>query len=449
LFRIAIHLAYNLLVAPCLVSAELLLSLWIPKINTRRKSWRLLLQHVAGLPRKARTIWFHASSMGEFEQCKPVIEQIKQNDEDCTVVVSFSSPSGYDNVGSYSWIDTAFYLPIDTLARMRFVLDAVKPDIVFINRYDIWWNMMYLLAKNDIPTVIINATYPSSPLFRLPIFSSYVANLYKKVKCVFPVSLNDYTKFCTILVSTTTATYLVERCSKVMWLNVISYNVIQSSDTRLDRLLLATKSIPHSIKDIQLHYSPNDIVIVVGSSWSEDEKIVLDGYTSLVKEYDNLRLIIVPHEPTELVVASLLSEVEGSMPLSSVTNDTEFKHIIVDSIGKLLSLYSLATCAYVGGGNGVGVHSVTEPAVWGIPVACGKNIYRSIDAKALHNLGGLAIVQTPDEFIQWIKNSVIDIENRTSIGIINSTYIQKNSGGTSGIIEWYQSWKSYEEYLNE
>lgn len=441
MFRVALHLAYSLLVAPCLVCAELLLSLWLPKINTRRKTWKLSLEIIANIHRKERTIWFHSASMGEFEQCKPVIEQIKKNDNDCTIVVSFSSPSGYDNAGSYNWIDGIFYLPIDSYSRMKTVLECVKPNIVFINRYDVWWNMMYLLDKNRITTVLINATYPSSRLFQLPIFTWYIKNLYHTFRTVFAVSLSDYSSFRNLLGNERVETHLVERNSEMMWLNIVENIVTQSSDTRLDRLLLAKKTIPQSINDLRQHYSQDDVVIVVGSSWTEDENIILESYTTLSKEHDTLRLIVVPHEPTEQVVNSLLSKLDNSISLSSVSNESKFKHIIVDSIGKLLPLYSLATCAYVGGGNGVGVHSVTEPSVWGIPVACGENIHRSIDAKALKELGGLSIVRTSNEFIQWMKNCVIDEPNRATISAINSSYIEKNSGGTNDIIEWYQSWK--------
>lgn len=206
------------------------------------------------------------------------------------------------------------------------------------------------------------------------------------------------------------------------------------SDTRLDRISSRVSQIlqhPLLIHELcPIDYSDEDTVIVLGSSWSKDEHLFL---SQLHKMPSSLRLIIVPHEPDDLTISRLKNECPHSGILSELKYGDNPKHVIVDSVGKLMVLYAIADAVYIGGGFGFGVHSCAEPAGFGIPLACGPFVHRSPDAIALHSLGALDIIHTEEEAYSWMMQIIID--NKKLAADASARYIKESAGMTSKVIE--------------
>lgn len=365
-----------------------------------------------------KKIWFHAASMGEFEQAKPIIEYIKSIRQDLEIIVSFFSPSGYRTQKNYPFADDVFYFPFDTLNNAKKLISKLKPNVAIFIRYELWLNILSELKSNGIPAYLINATFPGK---KNPVSNPMLLEYYKKcldnINCV--VSISDYHDA------------LFKQLK-----NALSSKSLP--DSRFDRIVAKVKSA-NDMKVLINDYFPKDrFVLVAGSTWEADEVIVSDAIGQLINDgYHNLRVIIVPHEPTKEHLERSFQLFKGFVTLSEVISNPLLhdKSIIVDSIGKLLSLYSYANIAYVGGGFGVGVHSVAEPAGYGIPVACGKNCSNSPDAANLQNAGSLTVINNESDLYSWIKANLDDEEFRFLAGVKSREYIENRTGSSIKLAE--------------
>jgi 3-deoxy-D-manno-octulosonic-acid transferase len=416
---------YSYLAIPLLQGA-LFLASWVnPKARERRRglkeSWKRLHSlplHDSDVPR----FWFHAASLGEFESLKPIIERVQSRHTQAFIIVSFFSPSGYVPSRAYSFADAIVYLPLDSPRLTRRFLDLVQPTCAVISRTDIWWNYLKILHERGIPSVLVAARLnPSSILVCTAFGREYLRMVYGYFTSIYSASSEETRAF--------------EECGIAC---------ITAADPRLDRIA-AECSQPAQNLIPDNFFSKQDFVLVVGSSWENDEQILLSAYKQLETALQQrLRLVIVPHEPHPAHIHRLLEQLPQSQTLSGVqalhshivpNKSLPPQHIIVDSVGNLLHLYQYANAAYVGGGFGAGVHSVAEAAGYGLALACAPAIKRSPDAQALNQQGALTLVRTSEELHTWLVKVMTQEQWRRECGQIAYKYVHSSLGWSSSIAD--------------
>lgn len=359
----------------------------------------LAFQRALLLTKTSPRVLFHAASMGELEQCVPIMHALHKLVPHTEIFVSSTSPSGHSHARSLPEAACALYQPLDTKRNVSRYLNVVQPDAVVIDRYDVWPNFIAETHRRGVPIHLVNATMPSAAMNRF--LRSWVRGFYRLLSTISAVDPGD-------------ATYLSE-------LTGMKINTLP--DTRIDRVLERI-SAPN---DRILKLRRSDLItVVIGSSWPPDEDMMFQSIANI--NDSRLRLIIVPHEPTEEAV----STIERELPMTRLTDATQETrgHIVVDTVGSLLSLYSIADAAFIGGGFGAGVHSVTEPAVHGIPIACGPRTERSRDARALEAAGVLCRVTEPTEATAWLRTIVLDLDTRNKIGRYANEFFSQRSGSS-------------------
>jgi 3-deoxy-D-manno-octulosonic-acid transferase len=418
-----ISLFYNFIVLPVLLSIKSIIQPFNSKLKEREGMWEDVIEDFAesDQPTNKRRIWFHSASMGEFEQAKPVIEYLKENFKDIYIIVSFFSPSGYNNQKNYKYADAVLYMPIDTSFNARYFINTIKPDVAVFVRYEIWLNHLSYLKKLGTPTLLICATKPNSKAMRkYSILRSFLKKAYSCFSTIYTINQEQTEFFEKLKIDTRIETL---------------------SDTRFDRI---ANTVENSLKSPILRENfigNNDFVIVAGSTWQPCEKILINSI-SYFHNYseNNVKLVIVPHEPT----LNHINELTGLIPdyvllsnyLDDINSDYSNKNImIVDTIGMLLRLYASADVAYIGGGFGVGIHSVTEPAGYGIPLSTGPKIENSPDAIELHKLGAISIIQNADAFANWVKLLIDNPKEKERTGKISYDYVHKQKGSSKKIAQ--------------
>ncbi|MFW5663284.1 MAG: 3-deoxy-D-manno-octulosonic acid transferase [Bacteroidota bacterium] len=378
------------------------------KMQLREKTWKDMANSLP--PKNSRRIWVHAASMGEFEQAKPLIEMISKNYPEIEIIVSFFSPSGYENQKNYKFADHKLYMPIDKKENASFFVDKVDPDLVLFVRYELWINHFREIKSRNIPLILFCATKPGVD----GIIEKISRPFYKKAFSYFDVIFTAGKEH---------TDYLHDLALKAQ--------IVTSADTRIDRILEKVRSANDSfnfLKDFLKH----DLVLLAGSTWPDDEEMIV----SALKNHNDISVVFVPHEPDPAHIKALSTKIKDYVLLSDIEKHEHgcYSHIIVDSIGKLLLLYGIADLAYIGGGFGAGVHSVTEPAGYGLPLAAGKKINNSPDAPRLENAGALQVVVNSSEFSAWLDN--MKIKNKYSkAAAAAKSYVESSRNATEFIFE--------------
>lgn len=360
---------YTYFIAPIIWLLFKIGALFFSEFKSRDKVISEFSKTESEIPAKQNVLWVHAASMGEFEQAKPIIEYIRSKEEQLSILVTFFSPSGYDNQKNYPFADVITYIPIDTICGMEQFILKVHPDVVVFIRYEIWPNLLQLLSAKSIPYFYVNATFPNS-WFWESIGRSFLKKLLSNAEGIYAVNEQNFDKF----------TQLIE-----------SSNVHRSADTRIDRIIEKVRT--HQVE--RWYTLPQKPTLVLGSSWKEEEMLLHSISTQLLNEF---HCIIVPHKPEIATIERLQGVFPNSVLLSQLRQEDSLDNqiVIVDSVGKLLSLYSLASVAFVGGGFGRCVHSTAEPIAYGIPTFCGPNISSSPDATTFQQAGVLTIVRNKE-----------------------------------------------------
>lgn len=423
-FKIAIFLVvYNLIIVPLLYIALNLLAFFNKKVKTGIKGRKKLFHdlNLAKIVPQKPTFWFHSSSLGEFEQAKPLITKIKEK-LNPNIVVTFFSPSGYEHSKNYPLADIVSYIPFDSLNNARKFINLIKSskNYLFLMKYDIWPNHLYTARKNNFTICLANAIIDgkkiSSPLKRL-----FYSTLYELVDYIFLISKEDE-----------------KNLSK---LNLKRPSVIATGDTRYDQVLLRSKESKKKLILPENITKANQVkrkVFVVGSSWEEDEKVILPGIIKIQKYEPMILTILVPHEPTWENIQRIeknLKDKTTFIRFSNIKNYNDEKIIIVDSVGYLMALYAYADVAYVGGSFKQGIHSVLEPATYGIPIIYGPKIDNSLEAQNLAKIGAGFIVKNRREFYKTLRKLLSDENLRTKSGQKAFEFIHLNLGATEKIIE--------------
>ncbi len=418
-----IRMAYNAVLMPLAGAAFFIGKLFNKRLAARVDGVRHTWDVLRALPPGGRRVWFHAASMGEFEQAKSIIERIKEVRPDIRIIVSFFSPSGYEHQKNYRHADAVVYLPLDTPANARRFVGLLAPDAAVFVRYDLWHNHLAELSRRSVPTALICATVNPDSALLSSFFIELTRRSYSFFTAIHTAGESETERFRTYSLAT-------------------EQQLVTAVDTRFDRIASQVEAArEHPVLPSDL-FAPQDIVAVAGSTWEEDEDILLQAYDQLeAHTREHVRLVLVPHQPGQDAVNRLLALLPNAQRLSDIESSMVagerpvFRHIVVDSVGKLLRLYSHAHCAYVGGGFGAGVHSVTEPAGYGIPLACGPGISRARDAIALRKLGALTVIENVHDAREWLLATATSPSIREKRGGIARNYVYAGVGYSSVIAQ--------------
>lgn len=358
------------------------------------------------------TIWFHCASLGEFEQGFPVMEALKKEFPSYKIVVSFFSPSGYEIKKNTPIADAVVYLPMDTRANAARFVAAVHPTLVCFVKYEVWPN--YLLELNDkkIAAFLISGVFREDQLF----FKSYGSFMRRALNC-----------FDTIFVQ--------NKSSKEL-LNRIHFNTVQiSGDTRFDRVSRQIEQ--DNSLDFMEQFKGSSLCLVCGSTWPEDEDVLLPFINSTV---NSIKVVIAPHTIEKHKIDQLQKKItKTTIRYSEIATQkngvANVSVLIIDTIGLLTKIYSYADIAYVGGGMGTtGLHNILEPATFGIPIVIGKNYENFPEAERLRSLAGLYTIETPLEASELLQKFVTDTSFLDKTGMIAGHFTNSNTGATEFIM---------------
>jgi 3-deoxy-D-manno-octulosonic-acid transferase len=358
-------------------------------------------------------LWFHVSSLGEFEQARPVIEGVKKNFPDYKILLTFYSPSGYELRKDYPLADYVYYLPLDTPRNATRFLDIVKPDKVFFVKYEFWYNFLTELKKREIPTYIFSALFRPSQFFFKP---------YGKW---FLKALKAYTHI------------FVQNQSSFDVLQQFGFdNVSISGDTRLDRvaqIARAASDLPKVEK-----FCAGNRVIVAGSTWQEDEELFLNYVNECTHQ---VKFVVAPHEVNEKSLERITALLKRPYILySSDSTSEEFSRadvLVVDGYGYLVSVYRYAQIAYIGGGFTTGIHSILEPAVYGMPVVFGPDYHKFHEAIEMIQLGAAHSVANYEELKNLLESYLTDPVRLETESRFASQYVESNRGATEQIVHYF------------
>lgn len=412
-------LFYNALVHPPLWLAFRVLWLFNRKVRRglrgRHTSLQRLRVFLRGNP-GARRLWVHASSMGEFEQAKPIIEALRESDPGLVIIASFFSPSGYENNLRYRAVDAVVYIPFDSTRRARRFLELLRPTAAVFIRYDVWPNHIWACREMGIPVMLANATLRENSGRLRPLIRLFHRHVYDCMEVILTVSERDAEAF--------------------RRLRLRHARIEAVGDTRYDRVA-GKAALSRKRLLVPEHILEGRKVIVVGSSWPEDEEVLLPALFALLERDPRLLCVIVPHEPTIDHLEFLEYRLNGSVThlrFSYLQSWSGERLLIVDSIGILLPLYAVADVAFVGGGFKSNVHNTLEPAAYGIPVLYGPKIGNSQEARELANAGGGFVVRSTDDVRTALEMLLDDETRRGAAGAAAGRFVAERSGSTAHIL---------------
>ena len=416
---------YNLII---ILASQIvkLLALFNPKIklfvNGRKNVFSILKSKIALTD---KTIWFHAASLGEYEQGLPVIEKIKIQHPNHKIVITFFSPSGYEVRKNNTVADVTVYLPLDTKSNAQQFLKLVHPEMVFFIKYEFWPNYLNQIKNLNIKTYLISGIFRENQAF----FKWY-GGFYRNALKTF-----DY--------------FFVQNESSKKLLQSINFNNVKiSGDTRFDRVvsILERDNSLDFIQQFKGNSSNTGMTtIVIGSSWPKDESLLINYIN---KSSNNLKFIIAPHNIKSEQIANLKSQITKKTILFSEFENfnavrtsrdlslRDYNIFIIDTIGILTKIYSYADIAYVGGGFGnPGVHNILEPATFGIPIVIGPNYSHFAEATALVHQEGCISISNQNELNEALDNLISNKDIRHEKGHICATFVQMNKGATDTILK--------------
>lgn len=383
-------------------------------VRGQRDTWRILREKIDPT---ARYVWFHAASLGEFEQGLPLIERLRREQPSRKILLTFFSPSGYEVRKDYKGADVVCYLPFDSPTAARRFIKWARPEMAFFIKYEFWRNYIDVLSKKSIPIYSVSSIFrPGQIFFRW--YGRKYARCLRRITHFFVQN---------------------ERSVELLRTIGVQDNVTIVGDTRFDRVIdirNAAKPLPIVEQFIRPTYgnTSQPFVLVAGSSWQPDEDILLD----YVNRHPDLRLVIAPH----VVNDAHIQEIEQKLTTpalrysqATLENVDDYRVLIIDGYGLLSSIYRYATVAYVGGGFGVGIHNVPEAAVYGIPVIIGPNHQRFAEAVALIANGGCKSIKNAEDFSVIMDDFLENPAHITQAGSAAGDYIHQNAGATPVIYQ--------------
>ena len=404
-------LIYNLVVQLFILSIRL-----AAPFNRKARKWvdgrKGLWSRLESLPWSSDIrIWFHAASLGEFEQGRPLIELIRAKHPDAQILLTFFSPSGYESMSGYEGVDFIEYLPPDTRRNARHFIKAVAPSLSVFIKYEIWANFWKELVDNQIPTILISAQFrPKQWYFRSG--GGFVRHLLSSISQIFTADVSS-------------AQLLKDQGFE---------NVTRCGDTRMDRVITIAE---HHQDFGHIRRALGDgPVLVAGSTWPEDERMILNTAESM-----GYKLVIAPHEIAEKDLERVESLIKGSsVRFSTLTASDKqtYDAVIVDTMGHLSQIYHIGDVAYVGGGFGEGIHNVLEPVAHHLPVIFGPRFSKFREAYDLIEQGIGISVSSNEEFGTALMKFGPSA-SRSHLHSLIDTYIADQRGATDCIYAYIRA----------
>ena len=352
-------------------------------------------------------IWIHVSSLGEFEQGRPLIEMLKQHNPERRILLPFFSPSGYEVCKNYNLADVICYLPFDLPGNVHRFLDAVDVETAIFVKYEFWGNYLSELHRRGIPTYIISAIFRPTQAF----FKPWGGTFRKMLGC--------YTRL-----------FVQDEESRALLESVGVTNVTVAGDTRFDRV---TDSLDNKIDlPVVETFSRGQFTLFAGSSWQPDEEFIIPYFN----RHPEMKMVIAPHEISPERIAGIKEKITRPVALyteSTPESAAEADCLIIDCFGILSKSYRFATVAYVGGGFGVGIHNINEAAVYGIPVVFGPKYQKFKEARDLISIEGAFTISSGDEFATVMDRLLSDGDYLRKHGETAGNYIKSNLGATKKI----------------
>jgi len=370
-----------------------------------RKGWKQKLQEA--IPAGKKVVWFHAASLGEFEQGRPLIERIRREHPDYFILITFFSSSGYEVRKNYKNADLITYLPLDTPGNVRFFLETVKPSLVFFIKYEFWYNFLRELKRQNTPVYLVSGIFrPDHIFFR------WYGSWFRK-------QLGNFTFF-----------FVQNKKSLDLLKSIGLNNIMITGDTRFDTVAGAAAS--ETPREVVEAFTGGKKCLVAGSTWPEDEVLL----TALINEAsDDIKFIIAPHEIHSKHIESIVAQLKKDYILFSAAtpgNVAGKQVLIIDNIGLLLRIYSYAPLAYVGGGFGKGIHNILEPAAFGAPVIMGPNYRKFQEAVDLTSRSGAFSINNFKE-LETVYRKII--QDPSPFSAIVKNYVEARTGATEGIMK--------------
>ncbi|MBR3513991.1 MAG: 3-deoxy-D-manno-octulosonic acid transferase [Bacteroidaceae bacterium] len=360
-----------------------------------------------------RYVWFHAASLGEFEQGRPLMERLRRECPQYKILLTFFSPSGYEVRKNYQGADVICYLPLDTPTNVRLFFHYVKPEMAFFIKYEFWQNFMKGCKKRGIPVYSVSSIFRPNQIF----FRWYGRHGYAKV-------LDKVTWF-----------FVQNEQSRQLLATLGHTNVSIVGDTRFDRVI-DIRNAARPLPVVEHFVAGVPQVFVAGSSWPPDEALFIPWFNRQAKGAS--KLIIAPHIISESHLADIESRLSRPfLRLSQATkqNVAQADVLIIDGFGLLSSIYRYATVAMIGGGFGAGIHNIAEAAVYGIPTIIGPNNANFREARYLLEAGGTFEVTAEPDFLSTVQSLLTDAEALKRAGQAAAHYIHSNAGATDKIFD--------------
>lgn len=383
-----------------------------------RKMWRGEREAVKTLREKvdpeARYAWFHAASLGEFEQGRPIIERLRREHPEYKILLTFFSPSGYEVRKDYEGADIVCYLPIDTITNARRFLRAVRPEVAFFIKYEFWYNYLHILKHRNVPVYSVSSIFRPGQIF----FRWYGWQYWRVLKC--------FTHF-----------FVQNELSRTLLSTIGIDNVTITGDTRFDRVLQIKEQARRlPVVESFLGDAADGAqarCFVAGSSWQPDEEIFMEYF----EQHPEWKLIIAPHVIDEDHLRQIESMTRRRVARYTQTDEASVRGadiLVIDCFGLLSGIYRYGTVAYVGGGFGVGIHNLPEAAVWSVPVFFGPNNGRFQEAQALKSCGGGIEIHSHYDFAARMDSLAAVPGEMRRRGKLAGGYIASHAGATKKIL---------------
>ena len=395
-------LLYNFCVA---VYARLiaLASLWNPKAKLWTTGRKNVFERMArAISPSDRIVWIHVASLGEFEQGRPLMEQIRKQYPEFKILLTFFSPSGYEVRKDYKGADYIFYMPIDTPRNVRRFLDIAHPEIAVFVKYEFWLNYLRQLKARGARTYVISSIFRRNSIF----FRSY-GFLWRQ-------ALDAFDRI-----------FVQNEESRELLHGIGFDNVIVAGDTRFDRVAAIAEAVKR-IDAIET-FKGDAPLFIAGSTWRPDEEILME----LIADNPRIKFVIAPHEMDEARINRIMTQTCGRAVRYTHCDAQSLARsqvLILDTVGILASVYRYASWAYIGGGFGVGIHNTLEAATFALPIAFGPNYAKFKEARDMVALGAATKVESAEELKRWFAPLRDDSVLRAKV------YTVKNQGATSLIM---------------
>lgn len=411
-------LAYNAFAVPALFVGFHCARCCNPKIREgikgRKRVFSELINRLQTARHLEKTAWFHFTSVGEFEQAKPLIEAIYA---ETRIVLTFFSPSVAPNAQSYPYADAAVYLPLDTPRNAERLIRLIEPAVIVFSKFDIWPNLVWKASKHGTPIIVVAGTLHAESKRLSGFAKPFFRSVHRHIRVHCAISEADAARF-------------QELCSS-------EHEIVVTGDTRYEQVYRRAVSVEPDAEFFPGQRTLKRPILIAGSTYTEDERVLLAAYQLLRKNTpDNYpHLILVPHEPTperiKEIRGHLMRERFAHLCFSELTSEVDLSAVdvlIIDSVGLLAKLYRLADIAFVGGSFRGSVHNVMEPAAMAKPVVFGPTIQNAHEASLLVDRGGATLVRTAQALADAIMAWLDDAAARTIAGNVGKQLIEENLG---------------------